>query len=60
MAASITKARRILFESFKVRRSLSIDDFDSPPPTDRKPPGIRLEGPDIAVSGRQILLKALI
>jgi len=59
MAASISIARPVLFESLRVRLSLSIDDFDSPPPTDRKPPGVRLEGPDIAVSGRQILLKPL-
>ena len=57
MAASIPIARPILFESLRVRLSLFIDDFDPPQPTDRKAPGVRLEGPDIAVSGRQILLK---
>ena len=59
MAANICKARRILLESLRDRLSTFIDDIVSPHLIDRIAPGIRLEGPDIALSGRQILLKLL-
>jgi hypothetical protein len=60
MAANICIARRILLESPGVRHSRFIDDFIPPHLIDRSAPGVRLEGPDIALSGRQILLKTLI
>jgi hypothetical protein len=38
---------------------VKLDDFISSQVTERAAPLIRLEGPDISLSGRQILLKPL-
>ncbi|MGA2191639.1 MAG: hypothetical protein ABSH33_24280 [Steroidobacteraceae bacterium] len=59
MAANIFTAGRVVLESPRFRFALFIDDLIAPHLLDRAVPGVRLEGPDIALSGRQILLKAL-
>ena len=60
MAANTHIARSVFLESLDGCLSLYIDDYISPHVTDRPAPRARLEGPDIALSGRQILLKLLI
>jgi hypothetical protein len=39
---------------------VNVDDLISSQVTERAAPHVRVEGPDIALSGRQILLKPLI
>jgi hypothetical protein len=52
-------ARSLFLESRRFAFVMNIDDFTSSQVTERAAPRGRLEGPDIALSGRQILLKPL-
>jgi hypothetical protein len=52
-------ARSIFLESHRFRLVANIDNLVSSRVTERAAPHARLEGPDIALSGRQILLKQL-
>jgi hypothetical protein len=49
----------IFFEARRFRLVAQIDDCISSQVTERAAPLVRLEGPDISLSGRQILLKLL-
>jgi hypothetical protein len=60
MSAHFPTARSIFLESRRFRLVAHIDDLISSRVTERPAPNVRLEGPDIALSGRQILLKSLI
>jgi len=59
MSANFPIARSISLESRRFRLVVKLDDFISSQVTERAAPLIRLEGPDISLSGRQILLKSL-
>jgi hypothetical protein len=59
MLASSSTARGIFLESRRFRLVAHIDVLGSTQVTERAAPHVRLEGPDIALSGRQILLKLL-
>jgi hypothetical protein len=59
MLASSSTVRGIFFESHRFRLVAHIDGLGASQVTERAAPHIRLEGPDIALSGRQILLKLL-
>jgi hypothetical protein len=59
MSANSPIARGIFLESRRFRLVVYIDDVISSQVTERAAPHVRLEGPDIALSGRQILLKPL-
>jgi len=59
MSANSPTARRGIFsEARRFRIVADIDDFISSQVTERAAPLVRLEGPDISLSGRQILLKS--
>jgi hypothetical protein len=60
MTANSPFARSIFLESRRFRLVAHIDPRISSQVTERAAPHVRLEGPDISLSGRQILLKALI
>jgi hypothetical protein len=60
MPANSPNARSICPESRRSRLVVDIDYLISSRLTERAAPNVRLEGPDISLSGRQILLKALI
>lgn len=59
MPAPSPTVRGIFLESHRFRLVAHIDGLGSSQVTERAAPLIRLEGPDIALSGRQILLKLL-
>lgn len=59
MPAHSPTARGIFLESHRFRLVAHIDGLGSSQVTERAAPHVRLEGPDIALSGRQILLKLL-
>jgi hypothetical protein len=60
MSANFPTARSSIFlEARRFRLVADIDDSISSQVTERAAPLVRLEGPDISVSGRQILLKLL-
>jgi hypothetical protein len=59
MTANSPIARSIFLESRRFRLVVHIDALISSQVTERAAPHVRLEGPDIALSGRQILLKLL-
>lgn len=60
MSAHFTTARSSIFsEARRFRLVANIDDCISSQVTERAAPLVRLEGPDISLSGRQILLKML-
>jgi hypothetical protein len=59
MTAHSPRARSIFLESRRLRLVADIEALLSSQVTERAAPHVRLEGPDIALSGRQILLKAL-
>jgi hypothetical protein len=59
MTANPPIARSIFLESRPFRLVVHIDGLISSQVTERAAPHVRLEGPDIALSGRQILLKLL-
>ena len=59
MAANITTPRSVFFESTGFRIAFSVAEFFTPQVNDRAAARVRLEGPDISLSGRQILLKLL-
>jgi len=59
MSAHSPRARSIFPGSRRFRVVADIDHLTSSRVTERAAPLVRLEGPDIALSGRQILLKAL-
>jgi hypothetical protein len=60
MSATLPTARSSIFlDSRRFRLVAVIDDFMSSQVTERAAPLVRLEGPDISLSGRQILLKLL-
>ncbi len=58
MSEHFTTARSSIFrEARRFRLVVNIDDSLSSQVTERPAPLVRLEGPDISLSGRQILLK---
>jgi hypothetical protein len=60
MSANFPTARNsTVLEARRFRRVVDIDDSISSQVTERAAPLVRLEGPDISLSGRQILLKLL-
>jgi hypothetical protein len=60
MSANFPTARSSIFlEARRFRLVADIDDSISSQVTERAAPLVRLEGPDISLSGRQILLKLL-
>jgi hypothetical protein len=60
MSANFPTARCSIFlEARRFRLVAVIDDSISSQVTERAAPLVRLEGPDISLSGRQILLKLL-
>jgi hypothetical protein len=60
MSANFPIVRSSIFlESRRFRLVVNIGDFISSQVTERAAPLVRLEGPDISLSGRQILLKSL-
>jgi hypothetical protein len=59
MTANPPVARSIFLESRRFR-FVEYVDLTSSRVTERAAPNVRLEGPDISLSGRQILLKKLI
>jgi hypothetical protein len=59
MSGNLPIVRSIFLESRRFRLVTEIDNFISSQVTERPAPLVRLEGPDIALSGRQILLKPL-
>lgn len=59
MTANSPIARSIFLKARPFRFAVYIDDGISSRVTERAAPHVRLEGPDIALSGRQILLKSL-
>jgi hypothetical protein len=60
MSVNCRTARSSIFlEVRRFRIAADIDDFISSQVTERAAPLVRLEGPDISLSGRQILLKLL-
>jgi hypothetical protein len=60
MSAHFPTVRSSIFlDSRRFRLVAVIDDFTSSQVTERAAPLVRLEGPDISLSGRQILLKLL-
>jgi hypothetical protein len=60
MSANFPIARSSIFlGSRRFRLVVNIGDFISSQVTERAAPLVRLEGPDISLSGRQILLKPL-
>jgi hypothetical protein len=60
MSAHSPRSRSIVVGSRRFRSVVAIDHLPSSRVTERAAPLMRLEGPDIALSGRQILLKALL
>jgi hypothetical protein len=50
---------RSIFPRSRRFRLMGADDFISSKVTERAAPHVRIEGPDIVLSGRQILLKLL-
>jgi hypothetical protein len=52
-----TARSSIFFEARRFRLVAKIDDCIASQVTERAAPLVRLEGPDISLSGRQILLK---
>jgi hypothetical protein len=58
-AHSPTARSRIFLEPRRFRLVASLDDCISSQVTECAAPLVRLEGPDISLSGRQILLKLL-
>jgi hypothetical protein len=59
MPAHSPTARSIFLEPRRFRLVEYLVDVISSRVTERAAPNVRLEGPDIALSGRQILLKLL-
>lgn len=59
MTAHSPRARSIFLGPRRFRLVADIGGLISSRVTERAAPLVRLEGPDIALSGRQILLKAL-
>lgn len=60
MSAHFPTVRSSIFlDSRRFRLVAVIDDCTSSRVTERAAPLVRLEGPDISLSGRQILLKLL-
>jgi hypothetical protein len=60
MSAHLPSARsRIFLEARRFRLVADLDDCICSQVTERAAPLVRLEGPDISLSGRQILLKLL-
>ena len=58
MSANYSTARSSIYlGARRFRLVVDIDDFISSQVTERAAPLVRLEGPDISLSGRQILLK---
>jgi|HubBroStandDraft_2_1064218.scaffolds.fasta_scaffold3702480_1 hypothetical protein len=47
------------FDARRFRLTADMDDLIASQVTERAAPLVRLEGPDISLSGRQILLKSL-
>jgi len=58
MSAQSPRVRSIV-SGIRRFRVVDVDHLSSSPITERAAPLVRLEGPDIALSGRQILLKTL-
>jgi hypothetical protein len=56
-ANSSTAGSSNFLEARRYRLVVDIDDFISSQVTERAAPLVRLEGPDISLSGRQIVLK---
>jgi len=59
MPADYSNACSIFHQVRRFRLVAHIDDLISSQVTERAAPLVRLEGPDISLSGRQILLKLL-
>jgi len=58
MTANSSAPRSIFLRSLRFRL-MDVDGLISSQVTERAAPHVRIEGPDIALSGRQILLKLL-